>query len=107
MRGFSTTGTPIRAPAAGVVTLAEADMHYEGGLVFIDHGQGLITMYLHMSRVDVRVGDTLEQGQVIGAVGASGRATGPHRAPAPVAACEMVWQEGQGNTKRHLKHKHK
>lgn len=71
-------GTSIRAPAAGVVTLAEADMHYEGGLVFIDHGQGLITMYLHMSRVDVRVGDTLEQGQVIGAVGASGRATGPH-----------------------------
>ncbi|MBL8547043.1 MAG: M23 family metallopeptidase [Hyphomonadaceae bacterium] len=71
-------GTPIRAPAAGVVTLAEPDMHYEGGLVFIDHGQGLITMYLHMSRVDVHVGDTLEQGQVIGAVGASGRATGPH-----------------------------
>ena len=72
------TGTPIRAPAGGVVTLAEADMHYEGGLVFIDHGQGLITMYLHMSRVDVRVGDTLEQGQIIGAVGSSGRATGPH-----------------------------
>jgi len=72
------TGTPIRAPAAGIVTLAEADMHYEGGLVFIDHGQGLITMYLHMSRVDVRVGDRLEQGQVIGAVGSSGRATGPH-----------------------------
>lgn len=72
------TGTPIRAPAAGVVTLAESDMHYEGGLVFIDHGQGLITMYLHMSRVDVRVGDRLEQGQAIGAVGASGRATGPH-----------------------------
>jgi len=72
------TGTPIRAPAAGIVTLAEPDMHYEGGLVFIDHGQGLITMYLHMSRVDVRVGDTLEQGQIIGAVGASGRATGPH-----------------------------
>jgi murein DD-endopeptidase MepM/ murein hydrolase activator NlpD len=71
-------GTPIRAPAGGVVTLAEPDMHYEGGLVFIDHGQGLITMYLHMSRVDVRVGDTLQQGQIIGAVGASGRATGPH-----------------------------
>ena len=71
-------GTPIRAPAAGVVTLAESDMHYEGGLVFIDHGQGLITMYLHMSRVDVHVGDTLEQGQVIGAVGSRGRATGPH-----------------------------
>ncbi len=71
-------GTPIRAPAAGLVTLAETDMHYEGGLVFIDHGQGLITMYLHMSRVDVRAGDTLEQGQIIGAVGARGRATGPH-----------------------------
>ena len=71
-------GTPIHAPAAGVVTLAQPDMHYEGGLVFIDHGQGLITMYLHMSRVDVHVGDTLEQGQVIGAVGARGRATGPH-----------------------------
>jgi murein DD-endopeptidase MepM/ murein hydrolase activator NlpD len=71
-------GTPIRAPAAGVVTLAEPDMHYEGGLVFIDHGQGLITMYLHMSRLDVHAGDTVEQGQVIGAVGSSGRATGPH-----------------------------
>ncbi len=71
-------GTPIHAPAAGVVTLAEPDMHYEGGLVFIDHGQGLITMYLHMSRLDVHAGDTVEQGQVIGAVGASGRATGPH-----------------------------
>jgi murein DD-endopeptidase MepM/ murein hydrolase activator NlpD len=72
------TGTPIRAPAAGVVSFANADMHYEGGLVFIDHGQGLITMYLHMSRLDVAVGDQIEQGQVIGAVGSSGRATGPH-----------------------------
>ena len=72
------TGTPIRAPAAGIVTLAEPDMHYEGGLIFIDHGQGLITMYLHMSRLDVHAGDTVEQGQVIGAVGSSGRATGAH-----------------------------
>lgn len=72
------TGTPIRAPAAGIVALAQPDMHFEGGLVFIDHGQGLITMYLHMSRLDVRAGDTVEQGQVIGAVGSSGRATGPH-----------------------------
>jgi murein DD-endopeptidase MepM/ murein hydrolase activator NlpD len=71
-------GTPIRAPAAGIVTLAQPDMHYEGGLVFLDHGQGLITMYLHMSRLDVREGDTVEQGQIIGAVGSSGRATGPH-----------------------------
>lgn len=72
------TGTPIRAPAAGVVSFANADMHFEGGLVFIDHGQGLITMYLHMSRLDVTAGQRVEQGQVIGAVGASGRATGPH-----------------------------
>jgi len=82
-------GTPIRAPAAGVVTLAQPDMHYEGGLVFIDHGQGLITMYLHMSRLDVAVGDTVEQGQVIGAVGSSGRATGPH------LCWRMKWRERQ------------
>ncbi|MDX2274763.1 MAG: M23 family metallopeptidase [Hyphomonadaceae bacterium] len=82
-------GTPIRAPAAGVVTLAQPDMHYEGGLVFIDHGQGLITMYLHMSRLDVRVGDTVAQGQVIGAVGSSGRATGPH------LCWRMKWRERQ------------
>jgi murein DD-endopeptidase MepM/ murein hydrolase activator NlpD len=71
-------GTPVRAPASGVVTLANPDMHFEGGLVFIDHGQGLITMYLHMSRLDVAVGDRVAQSQVIGAVGARGRATGPH-----------------------------
>ena len=82
-------GTPIRAPAAGVVTLAEADMHYEGGLVFIDHGQGLTTMYLHMSRLDVRVGDMVSQGQVIGAVGSRGRATGPH------LCWRMRWRERQ------------
>jgi len=83
------TGTPIRAPAGGVVTLAEPDMHYEGGLVFIDHGQGLITMYLHMSRLDVAVGDVVSQGQVLGAVGSSGRATGPH------LCWRMRWRERQ------------
>lgn len=82
-------GTPIRAPAAGVVTLAEPDMHYEGGLVFIDHGQGLTTMYLHMSRLDVRAGDTVAQGQAIGAVGSRGRATGPH------LCWRMRWRERQ------------
>lgn len=71
-------GTPIKAPASGIVSLAESDLHYEGGLVFIDHGQGLISMYLHMSRVDVKPGDVVVQGQIIGAVGAKGRATGPH-----------------------------
>jgi murein DD-endopeptidase MepM/ murein hydrolase activator NlpD len=82
-------GTPIHAPASGVVTLAEPDMHYEGGLVFIDHGQGLITMYLHMSRLDVHVGDVVMQGQVIGAVGSRGRATGPH------LCWRMKWRERQ------------
>lgn len=71
-------GAPVRAPASGVVTLANPDMHFEGGLVFIDHGQGLTTMYLHMSRLDVAVGDRVSQGQIIGAVGKRGRATGPH-----------------------------
>jgi murein DD-endopeptidase MepM/ murein hydrolase activator NlpD len=71
-------GTPIKAPASGVVALAEPDLHYEGGLVLIDHGQGLVSMYLHMSRLDVKPGDVVIRGQVIGAVGAKGRATGPH-----------------------------
>lgn len=72
------TGTPIRAPASGVVTLAQPDLLREGGLVMIDHGQGLITLYLHMSRLDVVEGQTVAQGNIIGAVGATGRATGPH-----------------------------
>jgi murein DD-endopeptidase MepM/ murein hydrolase activator NlpD len=71
-------GTPIRAPASGVISLAEPDLHFEGGLVLIDHGQGLVSMYLHMSRLDVKAGDVVVRGQVIGAVGAKGRATGPH-----------------------------
>lgn len=71
-------GTAVRAPAAGVVALAQPDMHFEGGLVLIDHGQGLISAYLHQSRLDVRQGQTLRRGDVIGAVGATGRATGPH-----------------------------
>lgn len=72
------TGAPITAPAAGLVTLADSDFHYEGGLVFIDHGQGLTTAYLHQSRVEVSVGQTVYRGQLIGRVGARGRATGPH-----------------------------
>lgn len=72
------TGTAIRAPAPGLVIIAEADMYFEGGMVAIDHGQGLITTYLHMSRVDVRAGQRLARGDQLGAVGARGRATGPH-----------------------------
>jgi murein DD-endopeptidase MepM/ murein hydrolase activator NlpD len=61
-----------------VVAFAETGMHFEGGLTMIDHGQGLISLYLHQSRVDVRRGEMVSQGQVIGAVGKEGRATGPH-----------------------------
>ncbi|MEK7265047.1 MAG: M23 family metallopeptidase [Pseudomonadota bacterium] len=74
----ASTGTPIKAPAAGIVRLAEPDMYFEGGLVFIDHGQWLESAFLHMSRIDVKPGDKVAAGQVIGAVGATGRATGPH-----------------------------
>jgi murein DD-endopeptidase MepM/ murein hydrolase activator NlpD len=71
-------GTPIHAPAPGLVVFAEPDMHFEGGLVLIDHGQGLITAYLHQSRIDVTPGRRLARGDTIGRVGMKGRATGPH-----------------------------
>jgi murein DD-endopeptidase MepM/ murein hydrolase activator NlpD len=72
------TGTPVRAPAAGLVTLAEPDLFYSGGTVILDHGYGLSSSFLHMSEVSVAVGEEIARGEVIGAVGASGRATGPH-----------------------------
>ncbi len=71
-------GTPILAPAAGRVTLSRPDLHFEGGLVLIDHGQGLITAYLHQSRILVEAGQDVRRGDVIGRVGSTGRATGPH-----------------------------
>jgi murein DD-endopeptidase MepM/ murein hydrolase activator NlpD len=71
-------GTAIRAPAAGRVTLAEPALHFEGGLVLIDHGQGLVSAYLHQSRLDVAAGQDVRRGDPIGRVGMSGRATGPH-----------------------------
>jgi murein DD-endopeptidase MepM/ murein hydrolase activator NlpD len=72
------TGTPIVAPADGVVVLAEPDMLLEGGLLILDHGHGLFSDYLHLSRLDVKVGDVLKQGQPMAAIGGTGRATGPH-----------------------------
>jgi murein DD-endopeptidase MepM/ murein hydrolase activator NlpD len=71
-------GTPVVAPAAGLVTFARDDLYLTGGTVLLDHGQGVSSNFLHLSRIDVRVGDRVEQGQVIGAVGATGRASGPH-----------------------------
>ncbi|MEO8364883.1 MAG: M23 family metallopeptidase [Pseudoxanthomonas sp.] len=71
-------GTPVKAPAAGVVTFASLDLYLTGGTLLLDHGFGVSSNFLHLSRIDVKVGDRVEQGQVIGAVGATGRATGPH-----------------------------
>jgi hypothetical protein len=72
------TGTPIKAPASGLVTLADQDMYFEGGLVLINHGQGLESALMHMSSIDVKAGQRVERGEVIGKVGATGRVTGPH-----------------------------
>ncbi|MBX3725293.1 MAG: M23 family metallopeptidase [Xanthomonadales bacterium] len=72
------TGTPVRAPAAGVVILAEPDFYLTGGTLTLDHGHGVSSTFIHLSRIDRAVGDRVEQGEVLGAVGATGRATGPH-----------------------------
>lgn len=71
------TGTPVGAPAAGVVTLVR-DMFFSGNTVIIDHGYGLSSSFLHMSKVYVKVGDRLKQGDLVGEIGATGRVTGPH-----------------------------
>ena len=70
-------GTPIKAPAAGKVILI-GDYFFNGKTVFVDHGQGLISMFCHLSTVNVKLGDELPRGGVLGQVGSTGRATGPH-----------------------------
>lgn len=72
------TGAPARSAADGIVTLAHPDLFFTGATVMIDHGLGLQTVYAHLSRLDVAEGQSVGKGQIIGAVGASGRATGPH-----------------------------
>jgi len=72
------TGTPIHAPAGGIVSFVAKDLYLTGGTVLIDHGHGLSSVFVHMSRIDVKPEQRVEQGAVIGAVGATGRATGPH-----------------------------
>jgi len=72
------TGTPVKAPANGVITFADPGLYLTGGTVVLDHGHGISSNFLHLSRIDAKVGDIVKQGDVIGAVGATGRATGPH-----------------------------
>ena len=72
------TGTSVRAPAAGIVTLAHPDMYFSGGTLFIDHGHGLVSAFLHLEAIHVEVGDWVDRGQHVAEVGATGRATGPH-----------------------------
>lgn len=71
-------GTEIVAPAAGTVTLGDPDLYYEGGTVFLDHGDGLVSVFMHMSEVDVSAGDVVAAGERLGASGNTGRTTGPH-----------------------------
>ena len=71
-------GTTIKAMLDGIVTLAEPDLYYTGGTLMFDHGHGISTIYLHMQKLLVKKGQKIKQGDVIGTVGSTGRATGAH-----------------------------
>jgi murein DD-endopeptidase MepM/ murein hydrolase activator NlpD len=71
-------GTPVKAMNSGIVTLSEDDLYYTGGTIIFDHGHGVSTLYMHMDKIFVKVGDHVKKGDIVGTVGATGRATGPH-----------------------------
>ena len=71
-------GTPIKAMMDGVVTLAKKDLYFTGGTIIFDHGHGVSTLYMHMQNVDVKEGQVIKKGEIIGTVGKTGRSTGPH-----------------------------
>jgi murein DD-endopeptidase MepM/ murein hydrolase activator NlpD len=71
-------GTPVRAAASGIVTLAHGDLYFSGKTVIVDHGLGVSTLYIHMRELHVATGDRVAQGQIIGTIGSTGRSTGPH-----------------------------
>ena len=72
------TGTPVVAPAGGVVVLAEPDLYFSGGTLMVDHGHGLMSAFLHLDTIDVVLGQEVAQGEVVATVGATGRVTGAH-----------------------------
>ena len=71
-------GTDIKSPADGYVTLAENGFYFTGGSIILDHGHGVSTMYAHLDEILVKKNELIKKGQVIGKVGSTGRATGPH-----------------------------
>ena len=82
-------GTPFVAPADGVVVLARTGFSLEGGIIILDHGAGLNSAFIHLSQLSVSKGETVRQGQTLGNVGASGRATGPH------LHWSLVWKDNR------------
>ena len=72
------TGSPVYAPADGIITLAHPDMYFSGGTVILDHGQGLSSSFLHLSKILVEAGTTVKKGDLIAEIGSTGRASGPH-----------------------------
>ncbi len=71
-------GTPIKSSGQGIVTMAEKDLYYTGGTIIMDHGHGISTIYSHLENIFVSIGDEIQQGEIIGTVGSTGRSTGPH-----------------------------
>lgn len=74
----ASTGADVVAPASGIITLAAPDMFYSGGTIILDHGHGLSSTFLHLSKLLVKTGQAVKKGELIAKVGATGRATGPH-----------------------------
>ena len=71
-------GTPVKAMMEGKVTLSEKDLYFTGGTIIFDHGHGISTLYMHMKDIHVKKGQLVKQGDIIGTIGKTGRATGPH-----------------------------
>lgn len=86
-------GAPVQAPASGLVTLAEPDLFFSGGTMIIDHGHGLSSTFLHLSKLLVKVGDKVTQGDLVAEIGATGRVTGPH------LDWRMNWTGGKGRVR--------